>query len=147
MTKLAHQDLIDLMGEDDAAFMQLLKTQLILLMATGQLEMVQLAKEEMVNRGLGLNAEWIGFPAAKKLWLDDAEALTADSLKLFLKLAGEAGNWDGHPLLDISKEEQGNLTDLKQRELLATETDEGHTWVVFTEKGSALAAQHGITLN
>jgi hypothetical protein len=68
MTKMTRKDLIDLLGEDEAAFTQLLKTQLIHLMATEQVDMVQLARDEMTNRGLGQSAEWIGFPAAKALW-------------------------------------------------------------------------------
>ncbi|MFA7332424.1 MAG: hypothetical protein WC326_15250 [Candidatus Delongbacteria bacterium] len=68
MTKMARKDLIDLLGEDEAAFTQLLKTKLIHLIATDQVDMVQLARDEMANRGLGQNAEWIGFPAAAKLW-------------------------------------------------------------------------------
>ena len=68
MTKMTRKDLIDLLGEDEAAFMQLLKTKLIHLMATDQIDMLQLARDEMAQRGLGLNAEWIGFKAAAKLW-------------------------------------------------------------------------------
>ena len=68
MTKLTSKDLIYLLGEDEAAFTRLLKTKLIHLMATDQVDMLQLARDEMANRGLGQNAEWIGFPAAAKLW-------------------------------------------------------------------------------
>jgi hypothetical protein len=68
MTKMTRKDLINLLGEDEAAFTQLLKTKLIHLMATDQVDMLQLARDEMANRGLGQNAEWIGFPAAAKLW-------------------------------------------------------------------------------
>ncbi len=68
MTKLTRKDLIDLLGEDEAAFTQLMKTKLIYLIATDQVDMIQLARDEMANRGLGQNAEWIGFPAAAKLW-------------------------------------------------------------------------------
>ena len=74
MTKLTRKNLIDLLGEDEAAFMQLLKTKLIQLMATDQVDMVQLARGEMANRGLGRSAEWIGFPAAKRLWQAPAAA-------------------------------------------------------------------------
>ncbi len=75
MTKMTSKDLIDLLGEDEAAFTRLLKTKLIHLMATDQVDMLQLARDEMANRGLGQNAEWIGFPAAAKLW--QAPALAA----------------------------------------------------------------------
>ncbi len=74
MTKMTRKDLIDLLGEDEAAFTQLLKTKLIHLMATDRIDLVQLARDEMANRGLGQNAEWIGFPAAAKLWQTPAAA-------------------------------------------------------------------------
>ncbi len=74
MTKMTRKGLIHLLGEDEAAFTQLLKTKLIHLMATDQIDLVQLARDEMANRGLGQNAEWIGFPAAAKLWQAPAAA-------------------------------------------------------------------------
>ncbi|MDP2361623.1 MAG: hypothetical protein Q8O14_12885 [bacterium] len=74
MTKMTRKGLINMLGEDEAAFMQLLKTKLIQLMATDNLDTVQLARDEMANRGLGTNGEWIGFPAAKKLWQAPAAA-------------------------------------------------------------------------
>lgn len=67
-TKMTRKDLINMLGEDEAAFTQLLNTKLIHLMATDTLDTVQLARDEMANRGLGANGEWIGFPAAAKLW-------------------------------------------------------------------------------
>ncbi len=67
-TKMTRKDLINMLGEDEAAFTQLLNTKLIHLMATDTLDTVQLARDEMANRGLGTNGEWIGFPAAAKLW-------------------------------------------------------------------------------
>jgi hypothetical protein len=78
MTKMTRNDLINLLGEDEAAFTQLLKTKLIHLIATDQVDMVQLARDEMANRGLGQNAEWIGFPAAAKLWQTPAAAPATD---------------------------------------------------------------------
>ena len=78
MTKLTRKDLIDLLGEDEAAFTQLMKTKLIHLIAMDQVDMVQLARDEMANRGLGQNAEWIGFPAAAKLWQAPAATPTND---------------------------------------------------------------------
>ncbi|MDP2361959.1 MAG: hypothetical protein Q8O14_14615 [bacterium] len=68
MTKMTRKHLINMLGEDDAAFMQGFKTQILLLMATDKLDTTQLAQGEMANRGLGANGEWIGFPAAAKLW-------------------------------------------------------------------------------
>ena len=78
MTKLTRNGLIDLLGEDEAAFTQLMKTKLIHLIAMDQVDMVQLARDEMANRGLGRDAEWIGFPAAAKLWKAPAATPTND---------------------------------------------------------------------
>jgi len=35
---------------------------------SGKIDPVQLAQNEMANRGLGKGGEWIGFEAAAKLW-------------------------------------------------------------------------------
>jgi hypothetical protein len=72
--------------------------------------------------------------------------LTEKSLSLFLSLARDAKNWNGEPLLDVSKEERGNLTQLKREGLLSTFRDEGCDWVIFSQAGSEFAAQHGIKL-
>lgn len=72
--------------------------------------------------------------------------ITPDSLKLFLALANDAGNWGGNPLLELSPAERGNLTQLKQADLLTTITDpdDGCVFAEFTEAGVALAVAHGI---
>lgn len=72
--------------------------------------------------------------------------ITETSLKLFLSIAVEANDWNGQPLFDGSKEDRGNLTQLKKADLLTTFTDEGCLWVDFTDAGRALAAEHGITI-
>lgn len=75
--------------------------------------------------------------------------ITEASKALFVALAEDAGNWGGTPLLggnvDITKEERGNLTQLKQVGLLTTFTDEG-TWVDFTDAGKAYALELGIEI-
>lgn len=75
--------------------------------------------------------------------------LTEASLLLFLAYARDAGNWSGNPLVGGNvggtKEQRGNLTQLKRAKLVVTFTDEGNTWLRFTERGAALAAEHGIT--
>ena len=43
-------------------------TDLLLDIAKDQLNPVELAKQELANRGLGSNGEWMGFPEAKKFW-------------------------------------------------------------------------------
>ena len=61
--------------------------------------------------------------------------LTEASSKLLESLAHDAIDWDGYPLLDINKNERGNLTDLKHKGLLITFIEEDVTWVKFTDNG------------
>lgn len=72
--------------------------------------------------------------------------LSPASTDLFLSLAQDAGNWSGTPLVEVSKSEEGNLTDLKVKGLLKTMTDEGCTFAYFTDAGVALAMQLDPTL-
>jgi hypothetical protein len=76
--------------------------------------------------------------------------LTDKSLALFLAYARDACNWSGTPLVGGnvggSKQDRGNLTQLKHAKLIVTWIDEGCTWLQFTEAGKALAAQHGVKL-
>ena len=76
--------------------------------------------------------------------------ITEKSLEVFLMYAKDAGNWNGMPLIGGNvgggKEERGNLTQLKQAGLIRTEQDAGESWVVFTDAGKALAAQHNISI-
>jgi len=74
------------------------------------------------------------------------ENISADSLSLFIELASDAENWNGQPLLDITKEQRGNLSDLKKKGLMVTFRDEGCDWVDFTDQGIAFAAEHGIEI-
>lgn len=75
--------------------------------------------------------------------------ITEASLNLFLAYAKDAGNWSGTPLvggnLGGTKEDRGNLTQLKQAGLIETFKDRG-TWISFTDAGKALASKHGIQL-
>lgn len=73
--------------------------------------------------------------------------ITETSKNVFMKYADDAANWNGMPLIDGSKEERGNLTQLKQAGLIVTEKDEGSTWVVFTPAGKEYAAQNGIAIS
>lgn len=72
--------------------------------------------------------------------------LTPASHSLFMEFAGDAGNWNGSPMVAITPAQRGNLTDLKTHGLLTTFTDEGITWVNFTDAGLAYAAQFGVTI-
>jgi hypothetical protein len=73
-------------------------------------------------------------------------SITDASLKLFIALANAAGDWNGEPLFEGGKAERGNLTQLKRTGLVTSFTDEGCTFVSFTDAGKALAADHGIEL-
>ena len=74
--------------------------------------------------------------------------ITNASAELFLAYAKDACNWNGTPLVGGnvggSKEERGNLTQLKRAGLITTFADEGLTWIAFTESGKAFAAEHGV---
>lgn len=76
--------------------------------------------------------------------------ITERSKELFADYARDAGNWSGNPLVGGnvggSKEDRGNLTQLKQAGLLATFESDGHKWISFTDAGRAFAAELGIAL-
>ena len=76
--------------------------------------------------------------------------ITEQSMKLFLAYADDACNWSGNPPVGInvggSKEDRGNLTQLKKAGLIETWTDEGCTWIGFTAEGKAFAAKNGIEI-
>lgn len=73
--------------------------------------------------------------------------LTEQSKALFVKFCKMAPNWSGTPLLGeagpLGKKETGNLTDLKKKNLVITDTSEGCTWVYFTDEGKNLARSFG----
>lgn len=74
--------------------------------------------------------------------------LTAESYNLLVSLVKDAPNWEGQPLVDITKEQRGNLSDLKRRGILTTFKDEGCMFAIFTEIGIAFAADNfGITIH
>lgn len=78
--------------------------------------------------------------------MTNAINLTAESLELFIEIASDAGNWNGQPIINISKEQRGNLSDLKKKGLLATFSDEGCDWADFTPEGKSLAQIYGINI-
>lgn len=79
----------------------------------------------------------------------DMSSITEASLNVFMAYAKDAGNWNGTPLVGGnvggSKEERGNLTQLKRAGLIETFQDDG-LWISFTEAGRALAAERGINI-
>ena len=78
--------------------------------------------------------------------------ITEESKNLFIAFAEDSGNWDGMPVLggnvDVSKEQRGNLTQLKKEGLITTEyePEERLTWLTFTEDGERYANELGINL-
>jgi hypothetical protein len=76
--------------------------------------------------------------------------ITETSRQVFIDYAEDAGNWTGNPLVGGNvggtKEERGNLTQLKRAGLITTQTDEGFTWVFFTEDGERYANDLNIHL-
>jgi hypothetical protein len=74
--------------------------------------------------------------------------LTDASKRLFIAYAKDAGNWNGTPLVGGnvggSKEDRGNLTDLKRRDLIETFREDGCLWLAFTTIGRAYALHLGI---
>lgn len=71
--------------------------------------------------------------------------LSEGSLDLFKKFAYWAEWFSGNPWVeDLTKEQLGNLTDLKRKGLLTTQDyAPGESYVVFTEAGKALVAELG----
>lgn len=76
--------------------------------------------------------------------------ITDRSLELFLAYAKDAPNWGGVPPIGGnvggSKEDRGNLTQLKRAGLIRTSRSDGCDWIDFTDAGRALAREHGVTV-
>lgn len=76
--------------------------------------------------------------------------ITQTSLQVFLAYANDAGNWSGTPCIGGnvggSKEERGNLTQLKRAGLIRTFRSDGCDWIEFTAAGYDLAKENGINL-
>ena len=77
--------------------------------------------------------------------------ITTRSKELFVAYAKDAGNWSGTPLVGgnvaDTKEDRGNLTQLKKAGLITTFKDEGLIWLDFTKEGKEYAKQNGIEIN
>lgn len=78
--------------------------------------------------------------------------ITERSLEVFTAYAKDACNWSGTPLVggngrwDQEAADRGNITQLKKAGLIETATDEGCTWIYFTDDGKAFAESMGIDL-
>jgi hypothetical protein len=79
-----------------------------------------------------------------------AITLTEASLALFTAYAKDAGNWGGTPMVGGnvggSKQDAGNLTDLKKKGLVTTFDSDGCEWVSFTPAGVEFAANLGVAV-
>ena len=78
--------------------------------------------------------------------ISDIKNLSDASFDLFVMLATDAPNWNGSPLVCLTRGQRGNLTQLKTEGLLTTFKHEGETFAEFTEKGRELAKKCGIEL-
>lgn len=76
--------------------------------------------------------------------------LTYASKDVFIAYAKVASNWNGEPLVGgavvSTASTRGHLTALKKARLITTFTDEGNTWMQFTELGVAYAEWLGIAI-
>lgn len=76
--------------------------------------------------------------------------ITEKSKKLFIAYAEDADNWSGTPLVggnvSGSKEDRGNLTQLKVAGLIKTFNAMNCMWIEFTAKGKEYAKSLGIEL-
>jgi len=73
--------------------------------------------------------------------------ITEASRQLFQSLAEDAGNWGRTPYLELTKEECGNLTQLKKAGLVFTENDDHGEILIFTEVGKSWAlSEFGIEI-
>lgn len=85
--------------------------------------------------------------------MDAQPKITETSKQVFIAYAQDAGNWNGMPLVGGNvggtKEERGNLTQLKRAGLIETveEKSDRTTWVCFTLKGVRYAKALGIDLD
>lgn len=82
--------------------------------------------------------------------LMDSSGLPTNALKLFLLYAEDAPNWNWTPLFNGNvcllgeKEDRALLTWIKKTGLVTTFLSDGNSWIKFTDKGIALAAENGI---
>ena len=77
--------------------------------------------------------------------------LSPNALSLFRLYWQDAGNWSGTPMLNGnvsllgSKEDRGLITHLKMAGLITTFSDEGCSFLSFTDKGKKFGESIGLT--
>lgn len=76
--------------------------------------------------------------------------ITEQSKKVFIAYAKDADNWSGTPLVggNVSgtKEDRGNLTQLKKAGLIETFAYDGAKYINFTPQGKQYAKELGIDI-
>jgi hypothetical protein len=53
---------------DEIGFIQIAEAKVLAAAARGEIDLNQIAREELASRGLGLHGEWIGFQAAREVY-------------------------------------------------------------------------------
>jgi hypothetical protein len=105
---------------------------------------------ELSRNGKAINCDEIVHNALDVLHNTTGKVITPESMRVFLEYAFDAGNWSGQPLVGGnvggSKEERGNLTQLKRAGLITTFSDDG-LWISFTQSGLDVAKSVGIDLS
>lgn len=78
-------------------------------------------------------------------------SITDASKKLFLAYAKDAGNWAGVPPIGgnvaNTKEDRGNLTQLKKAGLITTMQSDGCAWISFTALGREFAKANDVEID
>lgn len=52
---------------DEIGFIQIAPAKVLAAVARGEIDLNRIAREELVNRGLGLRGEWVGFEKAREI--------------------------------------------------------------------------------
>lgn len=66
---------------DEIGFIQIAETKVLAAVARGEIDLNQIAKEELASRGLGIQGQWVGFERAREV-----HGLTADPLPTMPKV-------------------------------------------------------------
>lgn len=70
---------------DEIGFIQIADAKVLAAIARGEIDLNRIAREELANRGLGRNGEWVGFKAAAKIHgvdeEDEAENATEQNIQ------------------------------------------------------------------
>ena len=78
--------------------------------------------------------------------MSNTPTLTPESQNLFNQFVESSWDWDGTPMLDITSQQRGNLTQLKVAGLITTFEHDGIDFVKFTPAGYEYAASLGLEI-